>query len=243
MNRAVWLAAATAILPMATLVAAETPRPAARVFDPPPTPLMLTRTLRHMMHDGTAIVTRRAYRVRFVRDGDGFRLDGTLAEVTVAAPPGLEALAALERLRPDPGLFPMRLDAAGMVLPTIDPAPADPEPSPQQRQAIGAASADIGRMKLAADAAAQAQGFVARFEARPYRTAWPLDLFRPAPGMRSDRRTIPLDGGLQGEVTTDIAATSDPATGLLESFTRTVTTDLAGDKRLVIEEWTLAPAA
>ena len=237
MNRAVWLAAAAAILPIAALSAAETPRTAARVFNPPPNPLILTRTLRHMMHDGTAIVTRRSYRVLFVREGAGFRLDGTLAEVTVESPPGLEALAALERRRPDPGLFPVRLDAAGMVLPTPDPAP-----SRQQRQAIGTASADIARMNLAAADAAQAQGFVARFQTQPYRTAWPLDLFHPVPGTRRDRRTIPLDGGLNGEVTTDIAARTDPASGLLGSFTRTVTTDLGGDKRMVIEEWTLAPA-
>jgi hypothetical protein len=189
-----------------------------------------------MLHDGKAVVTRRSYRVRFASDGDGFQVDGTLAEVTVEAPPGLEALAALERLRPDPGIFPIRLDAAGAILPAPDPAP-----SRQQRQAIGTASADIARMNLAAVDAAQAQGFVSQFQARAYRTPWPLDLFHPAPGPRREQRQVPLDGGMRGQVTTNIEARTDPASGLLASFTRSVTTDLGGDKRLVIEEWTLVP--
>lgn len=237
MSRAVWLAAAAAILPVAVMSAADTPRPASGLFKPSAAPLILTRTLRHMMHDGTAIVTRRAYRVQFTPDGTGFEVSGTLSEVTVEAPPGLEALAALERRRPDPGIFPIKLDAAGIIVPSGDPAP-----SRQQRQAIGTASADIARMNLASADAAQAQGFVSQFQARPFRTYWPLDLFHPASGARREERTIALDGGLQGRVTTDIEASADRASGLLTNFSRTVITDMGGDKRTVIEEWTLAPA-
>ena len=236
MSRAVWIAGAAAILPIAALCAAEAP-PADLAFRPPTAPLMLTRTLRHVLHDGKAVVTRRSYRVQFAADQNGFQLDGTLAEVTVEAPPGLETLAALERRRPDPSMFPMRLDAAGMILPSPDPAP-----SGQQRQAIGAASADIARMNLTASDTAQAQGFIAGLQERPYRTYWPRDLFHPVPGMRREQRAIPLAGATGGQVTTHIEASSDPASGLLSAFTRTVTTDLGGDKRVIVEQWTLVPA-
>lgn len=236
MSRAVWIAGAAAILPIAAICAAEVP-PTDHAFTPPSTPLMLTRTLRHMLHDGKAVVTRRSYRVQFAEDEGGFRLDGSLAEVTVEAPPGLETFAELERRRPDTGLFPIRLDAAGMILPSPDPAP-----SAQQRQALGAAAAGIARMNLTPADAEQARGFVSQLQVRPYRTSWPQDLFRPAPGPRREQRRIPLDGDAGGQVTTETEVSTDPASGLLAALTRTVTTDLGGDRRVVVEEWRLAPA-
>lgn len=43
-------------------------------------------------------------------------------------------------------------------------------------------------------------------------------------------------------MTTDIEARTDAATGLLAAFRRKITTDLEGNTRVVIEEWTLSPA-
>jgi len=235
-SRAIWIAGAAAIMPLAAIGAAQAPAMAG-AFNPPAAPLLLTRTLRHELHDGQAVITRRAYRVQFVAERDGFRLDGTLAEVTVEAPPGLEALAALERKRPDAALFPMQLDAGGRLL-----AAPEVAPSLVQRQAIGVAASQIARMDLPPGDAAQAQGFVSQLQARPYRTAWPLDLFRPQPGDRREQRAIPLTDGLNGQVTTEIAARADAASGLLAAFSRKVTTDLGGNTRVVVEEWTLTPA-
>lgn len=233
---AVWIAGAAAIVPMAAISAAQAPAMTG-AFNPPAAPLLLTRTLRHQLHDGQAVVTRRAYRVQFVAERGGFRLDGTLADVTVEAPPGLEALAALERKRPDVALFPMQLDAGGQLKTAPEPAA-----SLVQRQAIGVAANQIARMNLATDDAAQAQGFVSQLQTRPYRTAWPRDLFRPAPGDRREQRAISVGDGLQGQVTTEIAASADAASGLLAAFSRKVTTDLGGNTRVVVEEWTLSPA-
>jgi hypothetical protein len=237
-SRAAWLVGAAAILPIAAIAAAQAPpEPSSAIrgaFQPAPTPMLLTRTLRHVLHDGQAVVTRRSYRVRFAPDGNGFRLDGTLAEVTVEAPPGLEALADLERKRPDTGMFPMRLDVTGMIVPAPD-AP----PSPSQRQALRIAASEVAMMNLAPDETEQAQSFVGQFQARPYRTPWPQDLFHPAPGSRHEERVVPLAGGVQGHITTDIDVSADAA-GLLSAFRRKVTTDLGGDTRVVLEEWTLA---
>lgn len=236
MSRAVWLAAAAAVLPIAAIAAAETP-PAAGTFTPPPIPLMLTRTLRHMLHDGKAVVTRRSYRVQFIAEASGFRIDGALADVAVEVPPGLDALAELERRRPDPGMFPMHLDARGAILLAPDPAP-----SSQQRLAIGVTAAAVAKLGLAAADTAQALSFVSQFQKQPYRTSWPQDLFHPAPGTRREQRMIPLADGTQGQVTTEVEASGDRASGLLAAFTRKVTTAFGGDTRVVIEEWTLAPA-
>ena len=203
MNRAVWFAGASAILPIAAVCAAEAPKPVG-AFMPPSGPQILTRTLRHVMHDGHAVVTRRSYRLRFVAEDTGFRIDGELIDTAVEAPAWLSGIAELERERPDPGMFPIRLDAAGMIVSAPTTAT-----TPQQRHGINLAAAQIGRMgNLDADDKAQAQGFVTHFREQPYRTSWPLDLFRPAPGRHRDQRTFTLADGLRGEVTTDILASA-----------------------------------
>ena len=236
MSRAIWLGVAAAILPIAA-IAATTPG-SVGVFTPPKAPQILTRTLRHVMHDGEAVVTRRSYRLRFMAEGQGFRVEGELIDTEVEAPAWLSGIAELERQRPDPGMFPIRLDATGMIVSAPMAAATT-----QQRRAIDLAAAQIGRIgRLDEEEMAQAQGFVARFREQPYRTSWPLDLFHPAPGRRQERHAVPLDDGLRGQLTTDILASADPATGVLINFERRVTTALATNRRVVIEEWTLTPA-
>jgi hypothetical protein len=234
-TRAVWLAGAAALLPLAAAALAETP-PNQTAFTPPSTPMLLTRTLRRALPDGKAVVTRRSYRVRFVREGAGFRLDGALVDVRVEALPGLEPLAQLERQRPDTGLFPMRLDARGMLLPTTEPAPSEAE-----HKALNVATGYVAALNLASADSAQAQRFVAQFQTRAYRTAWPQDLFHPVPGTRREQQTIPLPDGVEGTVTTEVAVTTGAA-GLLNDFKRVVTTRLGNDTRVAQEEWTLEPA-
>lgn len=236
MSRAVWLTGAAAILPIAAVCAAEALQPSG-AFMPPAEPQILTRTLRHVMHDGQAVVTRRSYRLRFVAEGSGFRVEGELIDTAVEAPEWLSGIAELERRRPDPGMFPIRLDAAGAIVaaPTI-------ATTPQQRRGIDLAAAQINRLSnLDDDDRTQAQSFVAGFREQ-HRTSWPLDLFRPAPGSRQDRRTVPLADGLRGQVTTEILANANSETGTLVSFERRVTTELADNRRLVIEKWTLQQA-
>lgn len=233
MIRRVWLAGLAAILPVA--VSAAEPLPSAGAFTPPAGQLVLTRTLRHVLHDGRQVAARRSYRVYFTRERDGFRLDGELADVTVDAPAGLQALAEIERRRPDTDLFPIRLDVNGMIVPAPEPAPSE-----AQREAVSLATAEIARMQLGVAERAQAQGFVARFQARAHRSPWPLDLFHPVPGARREERTVPLPDEGQGRVVTEIEASTDPA-GTLAAFKRKVTTNLGGDRRVVDEEWTLAP--
>ena len=95
-------------------------------FAPPEgEPMLLTRTLRRELSDGKAIVATRRYRVSFARSDSGWTVDGLLIASEIEAPPSLAALASIEQQRPDDALFPIRLDAGGVILPRANPASPD----------------------------------------------------------------------------------------------------------------------
>lgn len=210
-------------------------RDAGRPFAPPEGPLLLTRTVRRPLPGGHEIRASRSYEVRFVREANGIRLDGTLVEVTMEAPPQLESLAALERRRPDAGMFPMQIDAAGRLLPT-GPRPG----SDAVRGAMARTSAAVDRARLADFDRQQAQAFVSQIGESGGLNPWPEDLFRPGSAHRRETRTIPLANGARGHVVVDTRARAGED-GMMTSYARTVTSDLAGDNRATYEEWTLAP--
>ncbi|MCB2072745.1 MAG: hypothetical protein H6917_06425 [Novosphingobium sp.] len=234
---AVWLAGSAALMPVAAFSDPDmqsTAQPSG-LFQPPQSTMLLTRTLRRPLPGGKQVVTRRSYEVSILPDGEGFRIDGKLVDVAVEAPENLGALAEIERKRPDKGMFPMRLDAGGMLLPG-----ADPQAGATTQEAIALASQQVDSMKLAAFDMLQARAFVGQFQKRQGLSEWPVDLFRPAPGKRRETRTIPLPNGARGQVTVDTEAQVAAQTGLLSSFTRTVITDLGDDVRATYETWTLA---
>ena len=53
---------------------------------------------------------------------------------------------------------------------------------------------------------------------------------------------MPLPGGVTGQITIEIAASTQGGSGLMREMTRTVTSDLGGDLRRTIETWTLTAA-
>ncbi len=237
-RQAALLAGAMAIMPVVAAampsVSAATSRPAQ--FQPPREPMVLTRTLHRALPGGAEVKTRRSYEVRFVSDGDGYRIDGELLETLVDAPPALQALAALEKRRPDDSMFPMRLDARGLLKPAESPVTS----SATSQQAVDLALRHIDRLNLPAGQAKEARTFVNQIRNRTGHTPWPDDLFNPAPGQRRQVQTIPLPNGGQGQVSIEIEAHADAPTGLLASFARTVTTELGGDSRITREIWTLS---
>ena len=190
-----------------------------------------------MLSDGKQVVTRRTYNVRITPNGDGFRVDGNLVDVAVEAPETLRDLAEIERKRPDTGMFPMRLDSGGMLLPG-----KGPQSHKSTSEAVALVSKKLDAMDLTGPNKLQAQAFVGQFRERQGLSQWPSDLFRPAPGKRRETRTIPLANGTQGQVTVDVEATITGTTGLLSSFSRTVTTRFDGDSRVSYEIWTLGKA-
>jgi hypothetical protein len=206
-------------------------------FSPPASSLVLTRTIVRPLPDGKTITTRRDYEVRITRAGDGFRVDGALIDVAVDAPPSLLALAEIERRRPDTGLFPILLDASGMIA-----APSGPQQSGLVSQAASLLTERIGSSGLPALDMLQAQAFVARLRAGTARSQWPDDVFHPAPGKRSEARKLALPGGGEGQVLIEIAGERAGPEGQIASVDRTVTTELAGDRRVTLERWRISRA-
>jgi len=208
-------------------------------FTPPGAPMVLTRELRKTLVDGQSFVSRRRYAIRFVSEGEGWRVEGTLLASEVEAPADVPAaLVELERTRSDEGLFPLRLDRAGLIV--SQQGSQDPHSS---ARALAAAQSYLATAPLSSADRSAASALTARLQAQTRAAGgnWPTDLFRPAPGERSEVRRIPLGGGADGKVTVTMAAAGSPA-GVLERLERRVVTETAGSRRLSVETWTLARA-
>lgn len=237
------LAACSAAAPaLATGIEAEHPAPdanpdAAAPFVPPHEPMVLTRELRKVMGDGKAFTARRSYAIRFVPEGEGWRVEGSLLSSEVEAPPGVPPqLAELERTRPDTGLFPLRLDRAGMI---VDQQGArDPRTS---AALLEQARATLARSSLSEAERRSAEALVIQLQAQAKAAGgnWPVDLFRPRDAARSETRALPLGPGMDGQVRVTVAAQEAPG-GMMERMERKVVTETAGTRRTSVETWTLA---
>jgi len=210
----------------------------ASTFAPPDVPLVLTRELRRPLPGGSEVVTQRSYEVRIERVDAGYVVNGTLLEVKVDAPENLRMLADLERARADTGLFPIRLDAHGMLAQAE--APPSTAPAKALSRGVQLVSEQLRKLNLPAADAAQAQAFVHQLLSRPAMTAWPIDLFRPTPGKHRDVRELALPNGVQGQVVVETEAEAEPASGLLARLDRIVTTRVDNDTRRTIESWRLS---
>jgi len=229
--RSVLLASAAAALPIAAISIAPTPVTATAItaFEPSPEPMVLTRILRRPLPGGIEISTSRSYEVRFVRENGGYRIEGELLGVEIDVPKQFEALAALERARKDSGMFPMRGDLQGQLI-----AASDREQHDFAQQA-GPLASNMVPTRLALAEARDARAFIASTAAKPVRTAWPGDLFRPSPGKHSATHVMPLPGGKTGRVTIETEAEVDDSSGLVTKFQRNVTTDLGDSTRVTLE--------
>jgi len=219
---------------LASLLPASPADPFRAGFSPPTEPMRLTRELRRPLGNGDEIVSRRTYEVTFQRDGDGYVVDGQLIDVSVEVPQKLEALAELERKRPDVGMFPLRLDGDGFLLPEIDAQHASAVTS-----GVEMVSRQLGQLGLGAIDLARAKAFARQFLGRGGMTHWPQDLFHPVPGERRDERDMVVEGGEQGDILVEIDARTDASSGMMRSFERSVTTRLGDSAQVTHETWTL----
>lgn len=234
---AILLAGAASLAPLlAPSAIAEAGESDRALFVPPETAQVLTRTLRRSLAGGLEILVRRSYRISFVRVGDGYRVDGELIAVEVDAPQRVRAIAEMERNRPDDGLFPFLLDARGLIV-----SDARPTDRAAARDGASVASAVIASSAMAQAERAEAIGFVNQVVQQGAASAWPRDLFNPAPGNRTEVRRIALPQGGEGEVSVSVAAQSDPAQRHLTAFDRVVVTRLDGTERSSRESWTMQP--
>lgn len=206
-------------------------------FIPPEQPLILSRTLLRPISGDAEIRTKRTYEIQFTRSPSGYVIEGKLISAEIEAPARFEALAQIERSRPDANLFPIALDQWGQIL------PAEPHADEASVRAASQLASSLVPARLAPQEAQAAQAFIGTISANPVLTAWPADLFRPKPGKQNVVRTTSLPDGKLGQVVIEIEAAADSHTGLLSQLTRHVTTDIAGSQRSTIETWTLAAAA
>ena len=230
MSLSAGLAATHAVLlaGAATLVIAAAPAPDAVVALAPPTdrPLLLSRTLTRELPGGKAIVATRRYRIVFARTASGWRIDGTLVASEIAAPPALAALAELERTRPDDGLFPIALDAAGRIV----SASGGAQGRTQVERAIVAVRAKLPGEPLPGVAAGSAGAL----------TRWPETLFLPVETRAANEQRFPLPDGSEGKITVTLASAAAEALATMGRAERTVTTEVGGTRRISRESWSLS---
>lgn len=227
-----------ALVPVAAeTVAADPVAVDGRMFAPPETPLVLTRTVWKTLGDGKQIVVSRRYAVQFSRQETGFRLDGRLLDTAVEAPEQLAAMAAIERNQADQGPFPLRLDRAGLIRSTSSAAV-----DMQSRDASAAeGQAILSRTRLTSAEKGEAAAFLRQMAAIGANAAWPVDMFNPESIEQHQSRVIALPDGSEGQVEVALRVDGYHASGLPKAVERTVTTVLSGTSRVSREMWTLAP--
>lgn len=207
-------------------------------FNPPTTPLILSRTLLRPLPGGQPISVTRRYAIRFSKEDSGFILEGKLLDVTVDAPAQLADLAAIERDRPDQALFPARLDWRGRVL-TADRASPEPD---TLRRALTGASAVLSASRLAPTEKRELSDAVKTVGNASALSVWPPFLFNPGPQERTTRQQVSLADGSSGEVEVRIRASEVRAGGLAHRVERSVTTRIANSERTTHEIWTITSA-
>lgn len=235
---ALWLAGFAALLasPVDGGSANAESGPYISPFIAPAAPMVLTRVLRRPLADGQEVVSVRSYLLQFLPEAGRIRVDGSLLAVTVEAPPTLAPLAEMERRRSDDGIFPMWLDANGMLL----PGAATRLPEPGRQQAVDRTANWLGGFPLSPAEEVQAMASVTTLgSSAAGRTPWPEDLFRPTAKSRREVRALSFAHG-EGEVTVESETTV--ADGLLVSYARSTVTEFAGERRVVTEEWLLTKA-
>ncbi|PLK27242.1 hypothetical protein [Novosphingobium sp. TH158] len=202
-------------------------------FAAPSSPVMLTRELRKVIAPGVEIVSRRSYELRFVREGEGWRVDGTLVVTEVEAPAELAPLAAIEKARKDDGLFPLRLNAQGYI---VAQAPAADLPAAEKAKDL--VNSSVEKIAMPREHRSVATQMVQRIvtQSRVVGPNWPADLFRPGSDQQTHVQEVPLPDGRQGKVTVTLQA-SQASGGLLDRFERRVLTELDGTRRLSLETW------
>lgn len=206
------------------------------LFTAPSGTLMLVREVHRALARGQELVTRRSYAVRFVRDGEGWLVEGDLIASEIDAPPELAALAQIEKGRRDQGLFPLRLNSQGIII--DQQGSSDPAANTQARAMV---DGTLAKIPLRAGDQAVAAGMVNRIASQSAATGgtWPLDLFRPATANSTESRTVPLPDGSAGTVTVTINC-ERADDGLLASFQRQIVTELGGTRRESREIFRLA---
>lgn len=202
---------------------------------------VLQRVLSRGLADGKAIVVTRRWNIAFQAPPQGQRrITGTQTFAHVDAPPPLQAMAKMEASRDESSLFPIELDANGLIV-TAEPAgPVAALPENVLAEALAYAKA----RSAGEDVTASSRQFFADLSQRgaDWLTGIPRDLFYPVPHDRSAKREIALADGTTGTVEMREVAQADAISGLMTRFHREAVTTTETMSRTGSETWSLTPA-
>ncbi len=209
-----------------------------RSIAPPAQPMTYRRSLERFMRGGESFKATRDFSVRMTSHGLGYRVEGFQTAVRVEAPASLHQFVDLEERRVEDGVFPLTLDAAGLITEGRGPVAFGPEVEiameSVRQTALRVDGPDVDELRQLVSAMHQAgAGLI---------TYLPQDIFAPVTSDRTDRRIIELPWGDTGSVTTIFHGERDPVTGLMCNADREVITEMAGDRRRTLESWQLGCA-
>ncbi|GAA4047508.1 hypothetical protein [Parerythrobacter jejuensis] len=196
----------------------------------------LSRSLIRTLSDGNAISVKREWQIGFSAVSGGFVVSGRQIAVSVDAPPSLAGLAQMEAKRTETNLFPIELDASGLLRAGVDPlTPASMD------NALAKAEDFLAGQAPSDDLKAAARTFAASLDQRAagLLSLLPRDLFFPRDKDWREAKTLALPGQQAGEMTIDFAATTDPDSGLLVRADRTISTRIGSSSRRSSEVWSL----
>lgn len=206
---------------------------------PPAATMLFARRLDRELPGDARIVVERDFAVRFRSDLQGFEVTGHQHSARVSAPDWLGELARLEERRVEEGLFPLRLDNAGVIV-TGETVARSAE--------VDAALRNVSDRFGFAQGVAPEEGELAQLVEELHRAGsgliseLPLDLFAPVETRREETQRIDLPWGDMGSVTTSFSAVRDTATGLMREAHREIVTVLGNATRRTAETWTLRTA-
>ena len=195
---------------------------------------ILRRELEREMARGATLLVARAWRGRFETDGETALVTGEQISSRVVAPAHLEPIAAIERARRSSGPFPARLDMDGRIVGEATESAAG------KAEAVKAAMAMLERAGHTLGQLHESKAYLDRLasSADAMTRKIPADLFFPVVGEASERRTLTLPGGEEGQVSVFLKASAGPG-GLLDTFERRIATRVRDDARLARESWSL----
>ena len=195
---------------------------------------ILRRELEREMARGATLLVARAWRGRFETDGETALVTGEQISSRVVAPAHLEPIAAIERERRSSGPFPARLDMDGRIVGEATGSAAG------KAEAVKAAMAVLERAGHTLGQLHESKAYLDRLasSADAMTRKIPADLFFPVVGEASERRTLTLPGGEEGQVSVFLKASAGPG-GLLDTFERRIATRVRDDARLARESWSL----
>lgn len=234
-RRATRAALKAALLPMMALAWPPGHLAAAEHRRAPAGRFMLTRRLRRELRAGQTISVTRAWEIGFASRAGGIAITGTQLSAEVEAPTALAMLADIERRRVAEGMFPLILDATGMIV-----GSGDNRSDPALADAIDTARQIFAGVIARTEAAHDINQFMAQVgqTSADAVSRLPRDLFYPRGSSHQESRVVSLAGGDTGEV--EVTTSSRTARdGLLIDCRRIVITRMGGTSRATAEDWSL----